>query len=52
MSRQAIDILQNDSRLQEFKKNAARQAQAFDIKSIVPLYEKLYEDVLSQVLVP
>jgi N-acetyl-alpha-D-glucosaminyl L-malate synthase BshA len=52
MSRQAIDILQNDSRLQEFKKNAALQAEAFDIKNIVPQYEKLYEDVLSQVLVP
>ena len=51
MSRQAVEVLQNDERLQQFKNNAARQAQAFDIKNIVPLYEKLYEEVLSQVLV-
>jgi L-malate glycosyltransferase len=51
MSRQAIDILQSNERLQEFKDNAAQQAYAFDIKNIVPLYEKLYDEVLSQVLV-
>ncbi|HYK54855.1 MAG TPA: N-acetyl-alpha-D-glucosaminyl L-malate synthase BshA [Flavisolibacter sp.] len=51
MSRQAIEILQSDERLQEFKDNAAQQAYAFDIKNIVPLYEKLYDEVLSQVLV-
>lgn len=50
MSRQAIDILQHDDRLQQFKNNAAEQANAFDIKNIVPLYEKLYDEVLSQVL--
>jgi L-malate glycosyltransferase len=50
MSRQAIEILQNDDRLQEFKNNAAQQASSFDIKNIVPLYEKLYDEVLSQVL--
>jgi L-malate glycosyltransferase len=50
MSRQAIEILQNDDRLQEFKNNAAGQANSFDIKNIVPLYEKLYDEVLSQVL--
>ena len=50
MSRQAIEILQNDDRLQEFKNNAAQQANSFDIKNIVPLYEKLYDEVLSQVL--
>ena len=50
MSRQAIDILQNDERLQEFKNAASQQAEAFDIKNIVPLYEKLYDEVLNQVL--
>jgi N-acetyl-alpha-D-glucosaminyl L-malate synthase BshA len=50
MSRQAIDILQNDERLQEFKNAASQQAEAFDIKNIVPLYEKLYDEVLSQVM--
>ncbi|MGZ3887583.1 MAG: N-acetyl-alpha-D-glucosaminyl L-malate synthase BshA [Flavisolibacter sp.] len=51
MSRQAIDILGNDERLRQFKEHAVQHAQAFDIKNIVPLYEKLYEEVLNQVLV-
>jgi N-acetyl-alpha-D-glucosaminyl L-malate synthase BshA len=51
MSRQAFEILENEERLQEFKTNAAQHAKAFDIQNIVPLYEKLYEDVLSQVFV-
>lgn len=51
MSEYAIDILQNDERLQQFKNAAASHAHAFDIKNIVPLYEKLYEDVLSGELV-
>lgn len=52
LSHQAMDILQSDERLQQFKNNAAQHANAFDITSIVPLYEKLYDEVLSQVLVP
>jgi L-malate glycosyltransferase len=51
MSGQAIDILQFDERLNEFKKNAAQHAQRFDIQNIVPLYEQLYDDVLSKELV-
>lgn len=51
MSAQAIDILQYDVRLNEFKKNAAQHAKAFDIHNIVPLYEKLYDEVLSKELV-
>jgi L-malate glycosyltransferase len=50
LSRQAVEILQDDDRLQQFKNNAAEQANSFDIKNIVPLYEKLYDEVLSQVL--
>ena len=51
MSNQAIQILQNEERLQQFKKDAALQALNFDIHNIVPLYEKLYDDVLSKELV-
>ena len=51
MSAQALDILQDEERLQQFKKNAAQHARSFDIHNIVPLYEKLYDDVLSGVLV-
>lgn len=51
MSHQAIDILQFDERLNEFKKNAAQHAKRFDIHNIVPLYEQLYDEVLSKELV-
>jgi len=51
MSGQAIDILQFDERLDEFKKNAAQHAKLFDIHNIVPLYEQLYDNVLSKELV-
>src|SRR5215211_2237015 len=51
MSEYAIDILQNEERLQQFKTAAAAHAYTFDIKNIIPLYEKLYEDVLSNELV-
>ena len=50
MSKQAIDILKDDDRLQQFKTNAFEQAKAFDILNIVPLYVKLYEEVLSSVM--
>src|SRR5215211_7080597 len=51
MSQQAIAILKDEEVLQQFKKNAAQHALKFDIHNIVPLYEKLYEDVLSNELV-
>jgi L-malate glycosyltransferase len=51
MSQQAISILQFDERLNEFKKNAAQHAKHFDIHNIVPLYEQLYDEVLSKELV-
>ena len=50
MSKQAIDILRDDDRLQQFKANAFEQAKAFDISSVVPMYVKLYEDVLNSVM--
>lgn len=52
MSRQAIDILQNDDRLQQFKQAAMQHANNFDIHNIIPLYEKLYDEVLLGVMVP
>jgi L-malate glycosyltransferase len=51
MSRRAIDVLQFDEQLNEFKKNAAQHAKHFDIHNIVPLYEQLYDEVLSKELV-
>jgi N-acetyl-alpha-D-glucosaminyl L-malate synthase BshA len=51
MSKNAITILQDDKRLNTFKEKAAKHALNFDIHTIVPLYEKLYQDVLRNVLV-
>jgi glycosyltransferase involved in cell wall biosynthesis len=51
MSEQALTILQNDDRLKQFKQNAIQHAAKFDIKNIVPLYEQLYDNVLSKELV-
>lgn len=51
MSQQAISILKDDNRLQQFKMAAAKHAHKFDISHIIPLYEKLYDDVLSKELV-
>ncbi len=51
MSRYAIEILQDDESLKQFKLNAAEHAQKFDISNVIPLYEKLYDDVLSKELV-
>jgi hypothetical protein len=48
MSQQAITILEDDKRLEEFKINAAQHALKFDIHNIVPLYEKLYERFLQK----
>ncbi len=51
MSAQAMDILQNEERLQQFKQAVILQAQHFDISNIIPIYEKLYDRVLSKELV-
>ncbi|HEU4471718.1 MAG TPA: N-acetyl-alpha-D-glucosaminyl L-malate synthase BshA [Flavisolibacter sp.] len=48
MSRHALDILRDNERLQTFKHAAAKHAHSFDINNIVPLYEKLYDEVLSR----
>jgi N-acetyl-alpha-D-glucosaminyl L-malate synthase BshA len=51
MSKQAIDILQYDERLNKFKQNVIKQAALFDIKTIIPKYEQLYNEVLNKELV-
>lgn len=43
MAENAIKILENDSILKEFKSNALKVAQQFDIKNILPLYEEVYK---------
>ncbi len=51
MSSQALDILRDEDRLQIFKAAAAEHAYKFDMKNIIPIYEKLYDDVLAKELV-
>lgn len=43
MAEKAIEILQDDQTLEEFKTNAQKAALKFDILNIVPLYEEVYE---------
>ena len=47
MAKNAIYILENEERLQQFKKQALDHAKTFDIMQILPVYEKLYEKVLT-----
>ena len=48
MARNAISILEQEAVLAQFKENARKQAQTFDINLIVPRYERLYEKALLQ----
>jgi N-acetyl-alpha-D-glucosaminyl L-malate synthase BshA len=48
MAQNAIKILSNETKLAEFKENALVVAKQFDIKNIVPVYEKLYEEALNK----
>lgn len=43
MAKNALFILEDEERLEEFKKNAYKLAFDFDIKNILPLYEAIYE---------
>lgn len=47
MAENAIHILADDSKLSFFKQQAFQQANKYDIKNIIPLYEKLYHQVLN-----
>ena len=46
MAKNALKMLSNEHQLNKFKANALKQAQKFDVKKILPLYEKLYEDCI------
>ena len=50
MAEKAISILSDDKVLYEFKSNALKVAQEFDIKNIMPLYENLYKKALKQLV--
>ncbi len=46
MAKNAVFILENDSRLEEFKNRAYQYAQRFSIDNILPKYEAMYRSVL------
>ncbi|UKM64140.1 N-acetyl-alpha-D-glucosaminyl L-malate synthase BshA [Flavobacteriaceae bacterium GSB9] len=51
MTKNALYILSDDKRLKQFKKNARQEALKFDLHTIVPKYEAIYQDTLSKCLV-
>lgn len=48
MAANALSILKDDETLNRFKANAFEQAKKFDITAILPMYEALYQDVLTK----
>ncbi|MCL4146554.1 UNVERIFIED_CONTAM: hypothetical protein GTU68_001606 [Idotea baltica] len=51
MTKNALYILSDESRLKTFKDNARKEALKFDLHAIVPKYEAIYEDTLAKLLV-
>ena len=49
MAANSLMILQDENKLQTFRKNALAQAQRFDIDNILPLYEDFYVKIKNQV---
>lgn len=48
MAKNAIHILSDDTRLEEFRKNAFEQAKRFSLENVLPMYEKYYEEVIER----
>ncbi|MDQ0476601.1 MULTISPECIES: N-acetyl-alpha-D-glucosaminyl L-malate synthase BshA [Chryseobacterium] len=48
MSNYTIKLLSDESLLAQMKKNAKEQALRFDLKNILPIYEKMYADTLNR----
>ncbi len=51
MTKNALYILKDKTRLETFKANARKEALKFDLHKIVPQYEAIYMDTLSKCLV-
>ncbi|MGM0635180.1 MAG: N-acetyl-alpha-D-glucosaminyl L-malate synthase BshA [Bacteroidota bacterium] len=47
MAKNAITILANDEVLEKFKNQAREVASKFDIQQVVPMYEKLYQEMIT-----
>lgn len=50
MAKRSIELLSNPDMLKQFKHQAKQQALTFDIDRIVPMYESLYNKVITQKL--
>ncbi len=48
MAEKAVSILSDDKKLFEFKSNALKVAQEFDIQNVMPQYEELYRKALKK----
>ena len=46
MAKNAIQLLKDEDALEKFSKNALEQSEKFDIKYILPEYEKYYEHII------
>jgi N-acetyl-alpha-D-glucosaminyl L-malate synthase BshA len=51
MAKNAIKLLSDEKLLSKFKANAFNQAKKFDINKVLPVYEKLYQNVTSKEMV-
>ena len=47
MANYTIKLLSDEKLLSEMKKNAKEQAIRFDLKNILPIYEKMYEETIA-----
>jgi N-acetyl-alpha-D-glucosaminyl L-malate synthase BshA len=47
MAKNTIALLSDEKKFQQFRENAFEQAKKFDIDAILPMYEKLYKDVIA-----
>lgn len=47
MAKNAINILKDENSLQQFRNNAFEQAKKFSIRNILPMYEKMYEEIVT-----
>jgi glycosyltransferase involved in cell wall biosynthesis len=48
MAANAIKILSDDAVLQKFRENAYQHAKKFDVHSVLPRYEELYNQLLAK----
>jgi N-acetyl-alpha-D-glucosaminyl L-malate synthase BshA len=47
MAKNTISLLSDEKKFQQFRENAFEQAKKFDIEAILPMYEKLYKEVIA-----